>query len=351
MRGDGHNAAGTVISQNKVCGVDGHFPAGQRIEAIGIQKQAFFFIILGGPHQFVLFFNFFHKLPDIAFAGLPFGQLHDQRMLGGHQHKGCAEERVLAGGENFNGAFAFCHGEIHFAAVTFADPVFLHRHDAFRPAGQLVAIFQKLFDVGGDFKEPLIQNFFLHFGTTAPAQAAFDLLIGQHCIALGAEVDAGAFFVCQAFFIHPDKEELFPAVIFRLTGGDLPIPVVAESHAFELFAHVVDIFIGPFGRMDFVFDGGVFRGHTEGVPANRMQDVKSFHALVAGDHVPDGIITNMADMDFAGRVGKHLQQVVFFLLWVFGNLKDFFFIPFFLPFFFDGNWIVLHKYGVLPECK
>ena len=101
--------------------------------------------------------------------------------------------------------------------------------------------------------------------------------------------------------------------------------------------------------MDFMLDGGIFRRHTEGIPAHGMQDIESPHALVAGDHIADGVITDMTDMNFAGRIGKDFQQIVFFLMRIFGDFKGFILLPLLLPFFFDGNRFVLHKYGMLPN--
>ena len=264
-------------------------------------------------------------------------------MFGGDQHERRSEKRVLAGCEDFYCPFTVCHGEIHLTAVAFADPVFLHRHDAFRPAGQFVAVFKQFLNIGCDLEKPLIEDFFRHFRAAAPAKASFHLFVCQNRIAFGAEIDTGSFFIGQTFFVHPDKEELFPAIVFRVACGDFPVPVVAEAHALELLAHVADVFIGPRCRMNFMLDGGIFGRHTKGVPAHGMQDIESPHALVAGNHIADCVIADMADMNFAGGVGKHFQQIVFFLLRIFRDFICFFLLPLLLPFFFDGNRFVLHK--------
>jgi len=336
VRGHGHDTAGAVIGQNKISREDRHFPTGERIETVRIKEETFFFVIFRSAHQFVLLFDFFDKLHDIFFYCLAFGQFHNQRMFRGYQHEGRAEERVLAGCEYFDGAVAVGHREVHFAAIALANPVFLHRHDAFRPAGQLVTVIQKFLNVCGDFEKPLIQHLLLHFRAAAPALPAFDLFVSQHRIALGAEINGGTFFISQAFLIHPDKEKLFPPVIFRLASGNFPVPVVAEAHAFELFFHVLDIFVGPFRGMNLMLDGGVFRRHAEGIPADRMQNIETFHAFVAGNNIADGVIADMTDMNFAGGIREHLQQIIFFLLRIFGNLEGFFILPFLLPFLFDN---------------
>jgi hypothetical protein len=43
-------------------------------------------------------------------------------------------------------------------------------------------------------KKPLIQHLLLHFRAAAPALPAFDLFVSQHRIALGSEINGGAFF-------------------------------------------------------------------------------------------------------------------------------------------------------------
>ena len=87
--------------------------------------------------------------------------------------------------------------------------------------------------------------------------------------------------------------------------------------------------------MNFMLDGGVFRGQAESVPAHRMQNIETLHAFITGNDIADGVIADMADMNFAGRIRKHLQQIIFFLLRIFGNLEGFFILPFLLPFFFN----------------
>ena len=246
MRGHGHDASCAVIGQNEIGGKDGHFLSGERVYAVGIEKEAFFFVVLGGAHQLVLLFNFLHKGLNVFFTWLAFGQLSHQRMLGRHQHEGCAVECVLAGGEDLDHTGTFRKREIDQTAVAFADPVFLHGQDTLRPAGQAVAVFQKFLGIGGNFEKPLIKHLLCHFRAAAPAQAALHLFIGQHRVALDAEIDGGALFVGQALFIHPDKEKLLPAVVFRITGGQLSIPVIAEAHPLELLFHLVDVFVSPF---------------------------------------------------------------------------------------------------------
>ena len=43
-----------------------------------------------------------------------------------------------------------------------------------------------------------------------------------------------------------------------------------------------------------------------------MQHVVALGAHVARDHVAQGVVADMADVDAPGRIGEHLQHVVFF---------------------------------------
>ena len=71
------------------------------------------------------------------------------------------------------------------------------------------------------------------------------------------------------------EKPLRPFVIFRVAGNDFAAPIVHRAHRFQLLAHVVDILISPGPGMDAFFNGGVFRGQSEGVEPDGMQYVKA----------------------------------------------------------------------------
>ena len=62
-------------------------------------------------------------------------------------------------------------------------------------------------------------------------------------------------------------------------------------------------------------------GKAEGIPPHRMKHVVSAHALVACNHIADGIIAHMAHVNTARRIGKHLKHVVLRLVRVLGRLE------------------------------
>ncbi len=98
-------------------------------------------------------------------------------------------------------------------------------------------------------------------------------------------------------------------VVFGLASGDFAIPIVGEAHAAVLALHLFDVGAGPFAGLAVVFDGGVFSGETEGVPAHGVEDVEAAHPLIAGEGVTDGVVTDVPDVERSGGVGEHFEDV------------------------------------------
>ena len=350
MGGDGHDAAGAVIGEDKVRRVDRHFPPRDRVQAIRIEEDALLLVGFGGPDLLVLFFDLFHEITDRSFAALSADELHHERMFGGDQHEGGAEDRVLASREDLDRAVPVGHREGSLAAVALSDPVPLHRKDPLGPAGETVAVVEEFVDVGGDPEEPLVQVLLSDLRAATPAEARLHLLVGEDRLALGAPVHRGTLLVGEPLFKHPKEEELLPLVIFGFAGCELPVPVIAEAHPFELALHVFDVFMGPDGGVDAPFDGGVLRRHAEGVPAHRMEDVEPLHSLVPGNDVSDRVVPHMADVDPAGGVREHLEKIVFLFIRIFRHLEDLLLFPVLLPLFFNLYGVVLSVHASLRCC-
>ena len=119
---------------------------------------------------------------------------------------------------------------------------------------------------------------------------------------------------------------LFMAVIIRMAGCDLARPVDRQPHQFQLAAHGVDIGVGPFGGMDFLFHRGVFRRHAEGIPTHRVQHIEAAGAFIARDHVAHCVVPNMPHVDPPRRIGKHFEHVIFrqFRVFFCGETADIF---------------------------
>jgi len=94
-------------------------------------------------------------------------------------------------------------------------------------------------------------------------------------------------------------------------------------------------------RVSSMFDGGIFRRHTEGIPPYGMEYVVSLHLFVSCHHIAYGVVSHMPHMNLAGGIGKHLQEIVFLPFSIFAHLECLFIIPAFLPFFLYFPGIVL----------
>jgi hypothetical protein len=233
-------------------------------------------------------------------------------MLGRQHRVRHAEDRVRPRGEHADpGVGAPGHRELELGALAPPDPVALHRDDALRPANESITPGEQLVGVGGDLEEPALDLARRDLRVASPAASGFHLLVGQHRLARRTPVDGRPPAIGQSPLEHLDEDELLPLVIGRVTRGELPIPVVGDAQLLELRAHVVDVLVGPDGRMDAVLDGGVLGGKTEGVPAHRMQHVEAAHPLVPGQEISDRIHADMAHMDAPRRVRKHLEAIEF----------------------------------------
>ncbi|MNE01259.1 hypothetical protein D3C80_936920 [compost metagenome] len=220
-----------------------------------------------------------------------------QVVLGGDGDVGRAHQGVRTGGEDFQRA-RFADGidvvrELHFHAAGLADPVALHGLDLFRPASQFVEALQQLIRVGGDLE--VVHRDFALFDQRAgtPAATVDHLFVGQNGLVDRVPVHGAAFFVDHAFFEQAGEQPLFPAVVIGLAGGHFARPVHRQAQAAQLAFHVGDVFVGPLGGRYVVLHRGVFRRHAEGVPTHWLQNIFALHALVAGDHVADGVVAHV----------------------------------------------------------
>ncbi len=230
-----------------------------------------------------------------------------QRMLGRDRHVGGAVQRVRARGEHLERAVArHLEGQLH--AHRAADPVALHGLDRLRPF-QTIKIGQQLVGVSRDAQEPLRNLAPLHERARAPAAAVDHLLVGQHGLVDRVPVDRRQPAVGEALPEQPREQPLLPAVVLRPAGGDLAPPVVGETEALQLPAHVGDVVVGPARRRDAALDGGVLGRHAERVPAHRLQHTPALHHLIARQHVADGVVAHMPHVQRPRRVREHRQAV------------------------------------------
>src|SRR5207245_11498353 len=124
----------------------------------------------------------------------------------------------------------------------------------------------------GDFQELLLNFLGFNLGIlVTPAVAVHDLLISEYGRALRAPVHAAQLAVGQALLQHAQEEPLVPAVVFRVAGGNLAAPVVAEAEAPEGPLEFRDVAAGPDVWVSAVLDRGGFGRQSEGVPAHGVE--------------------------------------------------------------------------------
>ena len=179
------------------------------------------------------------------------------------------------------------------------DPVPLQHLDALGPVEPFEVLFQPI-GVGGDPQHPLPQRHADHGMAAAFAQAADHLLVGQHRAQGGAPIDRGLDLVGQAMLVaiavdglgpllgdfvgdrqfgdrpallllgvvpgveEHEEDELRPAEVGHVGGGQLAVPVVAEAQHLQLAAEVVDVALGRGPR-----DGCRFSWHVARPAAQR----------------------------------------------------------------------------------
>src|SRR5665647_3617623 len=100
---------------------------------------------------------------------------------------------------------------------------------------------------------------------TSPAGTVYHLLPGQNSLTVVAPVNSGLLPVDQPPLKHFKKEQLFPSIVIRPASGNLSIPVITQTHGFELGAHIVNVILGPCCRMNATFHSGILCWKTKGL--------------------------------------------------------------------------------------
>ena len=196
-------------------------------------------------------------------------------------------------------------------ALRFADPVFLNGAQAIRPAGQFMqrgveqflGVLRDVQVVAGNLAP-------FHQRARAPSATVDHLLVGKHRLIDRIPVHDLRLAIGEAVFQTLQEEPLIPLVILRVAGGEFARPVKREAERIALRLHGADVFVGPCGGRDFRFHRSVLSGQAERVPTHRHQHVEALHALVAGEHVVDRVITHMAHVQLARRIRQHRAGVV-----------------------------------------
>jgi len=99
--------------------------------------------------------------------------------------------------------------------------------------------------------------------------------------------------VGEAAFVEQQEKPLGPAVVVGVGRVDFAFPVVAAFCQGQLAAVVAGILFGGDCRVNAHFDGKVFGGQTEGIPAHRVQHVETLHAFHTGNNIGRHVIAQM----------------------------------------------------------
>ena len=285
-----HHGAGAVVHQHEVGDPDRYLAAIQRVN--GIEAGGHALLLHGGQLGFG-YLGVLALFDEGSQLRIVLGCLQRQRVTGGDTDIGDAHEGVRTGGVDLQLLSLTLDSEADVDPFGAANPVALHGLDHFRPAFQIVDVAEQLFGVVGDLDEPLGDLFLFHRGITAPAAVVDHLLVGQHCHVVRAPVDGGGLLVDQTLLVELGEEPLLPAVVIRFAGGDFTIPVITQTQHLQLVLHVFDVFVGPGRRRGIVFDRGVLGRQTECIPTYGLQHVLAIEALITGDHITYGVVTNV----------------------------------------------------------
>ena len=263
-------------------------------------------------------------------------------MLRAQHHVGGAEQGVRAGGVDHQ-IITGGGAEGDLGAVAAADPVLLlgdHPLDVVQP----VQIVHQAVGVGGDPEHPLALDLVDHLAAAALAAAVDHLFVGQHHLAAGAPVDVHLFFIGKAVLVQLQKDPLGPAVVLRVGGVDLPVPVKGQAQRLELAFEAGHVVFGDDLRVDVVLHGEVLGGQAKGVPPHGVEHVVAAKALFAGHDVQRGVAAGMAHMQpLPAGIGELHQGVELGLGMVDLHMEGLFVLPHLLPLFLNGFVIVFHK--------
>ncbi len=272
-------------------------------------------------------------------------------MLGRDDHVGRAENRIRACGENAQ-RVARRGREIDLRAVGAADPVALGRLDALDVIDR-IQIVDEAVGVFGDPEHPLALGAVHNLAAAAFTDAVDDLLVGQHHLAGGAPVDVHFLLIGQPRLEQPQEDPLRPAVVSRVGGVDLTIPVKGQPERLELLAEASHIVLRHHRRMDLIGDGVIFGRQTKRVPPHREEHIVALHPPLAGNDIQRRVGTRMpAVQPCARRVRELDERVIFFLRQIVRCVEDVRSLPALLPLFLGGRKIVLHpKHPILPGAR
>ena len=267
-------------------------------------------------------------------------------MLRGQHHVGAAEQGVGPGREDLQGAERFrFEREKDFRAGAAPDPGLLHPFGRLGPI-DVLQIGEQPLRIGGDPQHPLAQVATFHRVAADLALPVGDLFIREHRAQFRTPPDRTLVHVGEAGAEKLQENPLGPAKIFRIGRVDLPFPIVGEAERLDLLAEIGDVVLGVGRRRRPRLDRVLLGGKSEGVPADRMQDLAAPRPPIAGDDVGGGVALGVADVQSgAGRIRKHVEHVIFRSGPIVVGSKGMIFFPERLPVRLDFLKVVVFALG------
>ncbi len=309
---DGHDRAGAVAGQDVVGDPDRDPLAVDRVDRVGADRDPGLLALRRQPLDLRLVLRPGDVRVDFR-PSLRRGQGRHERVLRGEDHERRPEERVRPGREHpqLVAARLMVVGrdrEHDLCALASADPVRLLGLDRLGPVEALEV--EQLVGVLRDPEIPLGKVALLDLRAAAPAVAvgALDLLARERPV-VGAPVDGRGLPIRQPGLQELQEEPLVPAVVGRVGGDDLGLPIERRAHRPQLPPHVVDVRHRPVARVDLVADRRVLGREPERIEPDRQEHVLAMHPVEPGEGVGRRDDVPVADVDVARRIRVHRQQV------------------------------------------
>ncbi len=301
--GDGHDRAGAVVGEDVVGDVDRDPLAVYRVDRVQAREDARLLdrgrALLGLLRRGVAHVRL-HLLRLDPRNELVLRREHEERR---------PEERVRPCGEDGDVLAPLLDPEVDLGALGASDPVPLACLDRVGPVDGGEVVEQRV-GVVGDPEEPLLHQAGLDECAAALARAVREhLLVRDHGLVVRAPLHRRALAVGQSLLEEAEELPLLPAVVARIVGRDLSVPVEPPPHPAHRPANADDVALGGLARVPALLDRVVLGRQAEGVPAHRMEDVHAVAATEAHDDVADRVDEQVPEMQRAGRVGEHLEHV------------------------------------------
>ena len=100
--------------------------------------------------------------------------------------------------------------------------------------------------IGSNLKRPLLEFFlFSHSARSPTSTFGIDLLVGEHSLVNWIPIHQAGFLIGEACLVQVEEDLLSVFVIVWRTRAYLLVPVEVKTHGVELFAHLLNVFLGP----------------------------------------------------------------------------------------------------------